>query len=149
MADWASVFPAARAAVPGIDNKIVLKKIEDGEKNFLIIDVRREDWEGGMVTGALNLPAQTFYYSRHALLDIAIKSGVEHVIFYCGSCNGRGPRCAGWFQDLIDEESTEGKKISLEVSYLIGGIKGWARDFKGKQMLGFDEEFLKKLADNI
>lgn len=45
MADWASVFPAARAAVPGIDNKIVLKKIEDGEKNFLIIDVRREDWE--------------------------------------------------------------------------------------------------------
>jgi hypothetical protein len=44
------------------------------------------------------------------------------VIFYCSSSNGRGPRCAGWYQDLLEET---GNTIS-EAAVLEGGIKGWS-----------------------
>jgi hypothetical protein len=46
------------------------------------------------------------------------------VIFYCSSSNGRGPRCAGWFQDALDEA---GDQVAESV-VLAGGIKRWVEE---------------------
>ena len=48
------------------------------------------------------------------------------VIFYCSSSNGRGPRCAAWFQDTLDEMGATDSRALV----LLGGIKRWAETQK-------------------
>jgi arsenical-resistance protein 2 len=47
---WATAFPAAKASPVGISCEEVMKLYDDMDltgdpKSFLLIDVRREDWE--------------------------------------------------------------------------------------------------------
>ena len=77
-----------------------------------------------MVHTAINIPAQSFYPTRLTWLEILGK--VPYVIFYCSSSKGRGPRCAGWYQDMLDET---GNKTSESV-VLAGGINLWAEKHK-------------------
>jgi arsenical-resistance protein 2 len=43
-----------------------------------------------------------------------------------GSCNGRGPRCAGWFADYVAQRAAQdGTLPNPKVYTLEGGIKGW------------------------
>jgi arsenical-resistance protein 2 len=45
----------------------------------------------------------------------------KHVVFHCSSSQGRGPRCAGWYQDALED-----KGITGSGSYVLaGGIKAW------------------------
>ena len=62
-------------------------------------------------------------------------------MLHVGSSQGRGPRCAGWFQDYILDIAKFGRKSALEVRVLKGGIKGWVREFEGAMMEGFEEEY--------
>jgi len=73
-----------------------------------------------MVRSAINIPAQSFYPTRMSLVKVF--GNIPLVIFYCSSSNGRGPRCAGWFQDALDEVGNKGS----EGMVLVGGIKRWA-----------------------
>ena len=45
------------------------------------------------------------------------------VVFHCQSSNGRGPRCAGWYQDALDESGVSHEESKAVV--LTGGIKAW------------------------
>jgi arsenical-resistance protein 2 len=72
-----------------------------------------------MVRSAINIPAHAFYPTRMNLVKVL--GNIPLVIFYCSSSNGRGPRCAGWFQDTLNEV---GNKES-EALVLTGGIKSW------------------------
>jgi len=76
-----------------------------------------------MVQTAINIPAQTFYYTRLALLNIL--GGIPMIIFYCSSSNGRGPRCAGWMQDALHEAGNK----NAEPVVLAGGIKNWVKEY--------------------
>lgn len=77
-----------------------------------------------MVRTAINIPAQSLYPTRWTWLEVLGK--VPLVIFYCSSSNGRGPRCAGWFQDTLDEAG----RGDSEAAVLVGGIKKWAETQK-------------------
>ena len=77
-----------------------------------------------MVHTAINVPAHSFYPTRMALVELL--RNVPLVIFYCSSSNGRGPRCAGWYQDVLDEAGIQ----SSEAVVLAGGIKRWAETQK-------------------
>lgn len=74
----------------------------------------------------------------HAALSLIWCSNRYHsVIFHCQSSSGRGPRCAGWYQDALDAAG-----IAQETSravVLSGGIKAWVKEF------GQDEELTVKL----
>lgn len=74
-----------------------------------------------MITGAINLPAQTFYLLLPTLTSILGK--IPIVIFHCSSSLGRATRCAGWLQDTLPP-SSECKVFILE-----GGIKAWRARF--------------------
>lgn len=52
---------------------------------------------------------------------------IPTVVFHCNSCKpgGRGPRCASWYQDYLDEN---GIKTSRAV-VLKGGYKAWMAEF--------------------
>lgn len=61
------------------------------------------------------------------LFGIAVSSHPQlrvwsQILTVPGSCQGRGPRAAGWFADYLGERQ-DGELTSL---VLEGGIKGWA-----------------------
>ncbi|KAF2118261.1 Rhodanese-like domain-containing protein [Lophiotrema nucula] len=119
--NWWDPFPAPRHTADLISREEVLSRLSD--PTLLLVDVRRTDFEGGTIRGSLNLAAQSFYYNRGPVYDLCKRAGVKQVAFYCGSSNGRGPRCSGWFADIIAEKGdTEIQSLTLA-----GGIKGWVK----------------------
>lgn len=89
------------------------------------------------IRGAINLPAHSFYQTLPGLLPILTQ--YRSVIFHCQSSNGRGPRCAGWYQDALDDISTGGEAIDSRAVVLESGIKGWCARF------GEDKDLTVKL----
>ncbi|KAF3046520.1 hypothetical protein E8E12_010489 [Didymella heteroderae] len=134
---WHAAFPAPRTTAPVITRDEALTDLSSDD--LLLVDVRRTDFEGGTIKGSLNLPAHSFYMNRAVLFDLCKRAGVKRVAFYCGSSNGRGPRCSGWFADYIAEKGTSQiKALTLE-----GGIKGWVKAGESytQQMEGFEPEY--------
>jgi arsenical-resistance protein 2 len=91
-----------------------------------------------LIPGAINLPAQTFQATLPALYPILSRSVQVNklflpvlmpryamVIFHCSSSNGRGPRCANWYQEELDRMS----ETKSQAMILTGGIKAWAEAY--------------------
>ncbi|KAA8617033.1 Rhodanese domain containing protein [Pyrenophora tritici-repentis] len=138
--NWSDAFPAPRTTAPFISPEEALSDLSSPD--LLIVDVRRNDYEGGAVRGSINLPAQSFYMNRGVLYQLCKRAGVKRVAFYCGACNGRGPRCSGWFADYIAEKGDD----DIKSLTLAGGIKGWVKggDMFTQQMDGFEPEYWKQ-----
>ncbi|KAL2195539.1 hypothetical protein P885DRAFT_39999 [Corynascus similis CBS 632.67] len=138
---WWTDFPdPASAAVPVAPGEIFQllrdqETAEDKHQHFLLVDVRRADCKGGTVRGAINLPAHSFYPTRKSLYNLCKQAGIQTVIFYCGSSLGRGPRCAAWLQDYVDEVDGD-----LKSKFMTGGIRGWVQAYGGNMMDGYDEK---------
>ncbi|KAJ5985384.1 hypothetical protein N7499_008337 [Penicillium canescens] len=124
-APWHAAFPAPKSVAPSISREEFLQWIREGKqagKDFVLVDLRRNDYEGGTIQGSLNLPAQSLYPTIPTLYSLVSNSSAKFVIWYCGSSAGRGTRAAGWFADYLKEKNdTEIKSLVLA-----GGIKGWA-----------------------
>ncbi|KAF1932303.1 Rhodanese-like protein [Didymella exigua CBS 183.55] len=136
---WHAAFPAPSTTAPVITREDALKDLSSDD--LLLVDVRRTDFEGGTIKGSLNLPAHSFYMNRAVLFDLCKRAGVKKVAFYCGSSNGRGPRCSGWFADYIAEKGDD----QIRALTLGGGIKGWVKAGESytQQMEGFEPEYWK------
>jgi arsenical-resistance protein 2 len=157
-APWYNAFPEPKAKPGTIEPSEVAALLEaqqqhsDTPRDFLLVDVRRTDFEGGTVTTSINLPAQSLYPTRKQVYDLAKQAGTKKLIFYCGeyipawksasepnltttgSSNGRGPRCAAWMQDFINETGD----ANIKSLVLNGGIRGWVKEFGGRLTDGYD-----------
>ncbi|KAJ7128098.1 Rhodanese-like domain-containing protein [Mycena filopes] len=135
--DWHAAFPspASTPASIGRDELAAIMREKQIMKDYLVVDVRRTDFEGAFIAGCLNLPAHSFHPTLSTI--VTVLSSVPLVVFHCNSCKpgGRGPRTAGWYQDALD---AKGVRTSRAV-VLEGGIKAWIEAF------GEDEELSKKL----
>jgi arsenical-resistance protein 2 len=90
--EWWASLPAPRSTPPSISADTVMQLFDDMDlipspRTFLLVDVRRTDWEGGTIKTSLNLPAQSFYQTRKTLFDVLDRGGFKMVIFYCGELN--------------------------------------------------------------
>ncbi|KAJ4987410.1 arsenate reductase [Stagonosporopsis vannaccii] len=135
--NWHDAFPAPQITAPIITREDVLPILNSAD--LLLVDVRRTDFEGGTIKGSLNLPAHSFYLNRAVLFDLCKRAGVTKVAFYCGSSNGRGPRCSGWFADYIAEKGDD----QIQSLTLGGGIKGWVKAGESytQEMEGFEPQY--------
>ncbi|KND90996.1 hypothetical protein TOPH_04255 [Tolypocladium ophioglossoides CBS 100239] len=140
---WAS-FPEPKAPCRLIEPVDVLQLLEShsslgphSDRSFLLVDVRRTDWEGGTVATSINLPAHTLYQTRPVIYQLCKQAGIKTIIFYCGSSSGRGPRCAGWMQDYLNEVC----EASITAAILKGGVKGWEKAYGGRMMDSYDAKF--------
>jgi rhodanese-related sulfurtransferase len=101
-------------------------------REYILVDVRRVDFavpnlsptlanrlKEHKVHTAVNIPAQSFYPTRMTWLEVL--GDIPVVIFYCSSSKGRGPRCAGWYQDVLDETGNTSSRAFV----LDGGITLW------------------------
>ncbi|KAJ5631196.1 Rhodanese-like domain-containing protein [Penicillium longicatenatum] len=122
---WHAAYPAPRIVAASISCLDLLGWFKEGKKigkDYILIDLRRTDFEGGTIRGSLNLPAQSLYPTIPALYSVFSQAKISKVVWYCGSSRGRGPRAAGWFAEYLEEQKDEG----MESLVLEGGIKGWA-----------------------
>ncbi|GAA5964658.1 hypothetical protein JCM21900_005008 [Sporobolomyces salmonicolor] len=131
---WHAAFPTPTASLensslapitPETLRELILDQPRPDQRDFLIVDVRRADFEKAFVMGAVNLPAHSFYPTLPSLLPLL--SRYRRVIFHCQSSNGRGPRCAGWYQDALNDAGI--KRNVSESMVLTGGIKAWVERF--------------------
>ncbi|KAL4860549.1 hypothetical protein BDV12DRAFT_209202 [Aspergillus spectabilis] len=148
---WHASFPTPLTTTPAsLPRETLLEWLQPGPQSrtpgsdFLLVDLRRIDFEGGMIRGSLNLPAQSLYPTLGTLFSIVRSAGVRDVVFYCGSSAGRGTRAAGWFADyLVEKGVSEGEVKSWKLE---GGIKGWVK--AGEEytdlVYGYDKAFWEK-----
>ena len=55
--------------------------IKSQSKAYLVIDVRDDDYRGGNIKGALNVPSEKFMLKLHQLIDDT--QNVSKIIFHC------------------------------------------------------------------
>ncbi|KIJ52401.1 hypothetical protein M422DRAFT_222930 [Sphaerobolus stellatus SS14] len=132
--NWWYAYPVAKSSVPGATVEEVEALIRDPTKSvgsdYAIIDVRRNDHAGGHVSGSDQWHAQTF---PNELDEFFAKyKDTKQVFFHCQSSNGRGPRCAAWYQDYLNQlEVPHNSKAYI----LTGGIKEWKAKYQGESDL--------------
>ncbi|KAF2099432.1 hypothetical protein NA57DRAFT_55402 [Rhizodiscina lignyota] len=135
---WYAAFPEPTETAPIFKKENLLRLFQTLgdvlEAGMLLIDLRRNDYEGGTVRGSLNIPAQSFYMNMGTLYRLCKGDGVNvitRVLFYCGSSGGRATRCAGWFTQYVAQRAADdgpqvpGSQPEPHVFVLEGGIKGW------------------------
>ncbi|KAK4041841.1 arsenical-resistance protein 2 [Parachaetomium inaequale] len=138
---WWTDFPEPTSVAARVEPEEVFQLLQDQElsdkkqRDFLLVDARRTDCRGGTVCGAMNLPAHSFFPTRQTLYDLCKQAGIKRVIFYCGSSLGRGPRCAAWLQDYVNDVGG-----NIESQVMVGGIRGWVQAYGGSMMDGYDEK---------
>ncbi|KAJ8101966.1 Rhodanese-like domain-containing protein [Lipomyces tetrasporus] len=124
-APWYVGYPEPRTEAATISRLELLHLFRDLKKpgrDFVLVDLRRTDHDGGTIRGSINLPAQSLYPTIPVLYSLLAAAKVPKVVWYCGSSRGRGTRAAGWFADYLKEQND----LLLESLVLEGGIKGWA-----------------------
>jgi rhodanese-related sulfurtransferase len=89
-------------------------------KRFKIVDVRDDDYFGGHIAGALNIPSHDFP-SRVASLVEELKD-YDAVVFHCALSQQRGPHAAKKYLALLNKA---GKANGQKVYLLKGGFVYW------------------------
>ncbi|KAL4892741.1 Rhodanese-like domain-containing protein [Aspergillus ambiguus] len=143
---WHAAFPAPRNTAASITREEVLQWMREGKqagKDYVLVDLRRNDFEGGTIRGSLNLPAQSLYPSLPTVYSLLSAGGVKHILWYCGSSSGRGTRAANWFADFLEDRNDS----SIRSLVLQGGIKGWVGAGPEYQELmeGLEEHVWKRM----
>ncbi|KAJ8103383.1 Rhodanese-like domain-containing protein [Lipomyces tetrasporus] len=141
---WYAAYPEAVTVPDPISRQELLQWFREGKtagRDFVLVDLRRTDHEGGTIAGSMNLPAQSLYPSIPTLYNLLAATNVPSIIWYCGSSRGRGTRAAGWFADYIKQQNDP----TLKSLVLEGGIKGWtaAGEEYTALMDGYEESYWK------
>ncbi|KAJ3388281.1 hypothetical protein HDU84_009865 [Entophlyctis sp. JEL0112] len=143
MSNWWDAYPVPRSDPVFWTHDKVAELIRSSSvcgKDYACVDVRRTDYLGGTVKGATNAPAQTFYDQLGNFVEKY--KNIPLVIFFCNSSSGRGPRCARWYQDALNDSGIRTSQGLI----LKGGIKEWVHHYGSHAELteGYDEDHWKK-----
>ncbi|OPB44515.1 arsenate reductase Arc2 [Trichoderma guizhouense] len=125
---WHAAFPSPKRQEPETMTRgEVLKMMKDdgsvAGKDYLLVDLRRTDHQGGTIRGSINLPAQSLYPALPTVYNMVKTAGIRRVIWYCSSSRGRGTRAACWFSDYLEEKGDTNTQSLI----LLEGLKGWAK----------------------
>ncbi|KAL7813304.1 Rhodanese-like domain-containing protein [Trichoderma gracile] len=132
---WHTAYPAPKSVAKSISREELLELMKQGRRDYLLVDLRRADHEGGLIRGSINLPAQSLYPSIPTLYRLIKAAGIVKIIWFCVSSRGRGPRAAAWFDDYLAKCG----ETDMESSVLLEGIKGWAR--AGDEYISWMDEY--------
>jgi rhodanese-related sulfurtransferase len=67
-------------------------KTKEPKKDYLIVDVRDDDFRGGNIKGAHNAPSSTFHADVDDLVEQTKDTPI--VVFHCMLSQQRGPKAA-------------------------------------------------------
>ncbi|KAJ7288039.1 Rhodanese-like domain-containing protein [Mycena rebaudengoi] len=118
--------------------EIIRNKDKVAHQDYLVVDVRDDDYAGGNIKNALNLPSRQFYTSVLSLVDKT--ADVKLVVFHCALSQVRGPKAARVYEET--RQSVAHDKPAPEVVVLRNGFTEFQRKFKDDPALveNWDEE---------
>ncbi|KAL6157075.1 hypothetical protein ACJBU6_04645 [Exserohilum turcicum] len=123
---WHVAYPAPKTSPASICREEVLdmmkRSTETTSKDYILVDLRCNDCQGGTIQHSINLPAESLYPTLPIAYKLFKDSGLCKIIWYCSSSKGRGTRAAGWFADYIADQNDDHMKSLV----LLEGVKGWA-----------------------
>lgn len=130
---WHAAFPTPAFDTPRMSPESLadIMNSKVAGVDYLVVDVRRTDFEGIVIHGAINLPAHSFYQTISTIATLI--GNIPHVVFHCNSCSetGRGPRVAGWYAEHL-------RKLGITTSQawvLDGGIKKFGSLYAGDKLV--------------
>ncbi|KAF9257484.1 Rhodanese-like protein [Marasmius fiardii PR-910] len=85
------------------------------KKDYLVVDVRDDDYEGGNIKGSLNMPSKDFLMNVDTLVKDTKDVGT--VIFHCSLSQVRGPKAARVYQET--RQNVLGKDESSTNVYIL------------------------------
>lgn len=176
---WASL-PEPKASCRRLEPADVIQLLESQagldarrHRSFLLVDVRRTDWQGGALASSINLPAHSFYQTRAIVYQFCKQAGIKTLIFYCsehhsrpsrrtpfGSPPGRpsrSPRLASADPDA-GTSSGRGPRCAgwmqdyldhvgdqgMVAAVLKGGISAWQEAYGGRMLDWYDGKYWAK-----
>ncbi|KAJ2222802.1 Cdc25 phosphatase Ibp1 [Coemansia sp. RSA 1722] len=100
--------------------------------DYLVVDVRDEDYRGGHIKGSINVPAHEISQKAPALVKQYEK--VPLMIFHCALSQVRGPKSARIYGDAVKDAfvtaSQDSPLFNQEINVLRGGFNSWLYRFK-------------------
>merc|ERR1719160_2239230 len=83
--------------------------------NFVVVDLRGPDFEGGNIRGCVNIPSMDLIGN----LDGAVGQlqNAETVIFHCLISRHRAPQCAKYYKERLQKHGRKQKVLILEGGY--------------------------------
>ncbi|KAJ3190910.1 hypothetical protein HK101_008257 [Irineochytrium annulatum] len=102
--------------------------------DYLVVDMRDEDFAGGNIVGAINIPAHEFLEDTKSYADKLKK--VKTLVFHCALSQVRGPKCANHYvRTVVMDDVDRGGKGKQEVWILEGGFSVWQYRYKDEKDL--------------
>ncbi|EIN12921.1 Rhodanese-like protein [Punctularia strigosozonata HHB-11173 SS5] len=107
---------------------IIKSKDKVALRDYIVIDVRDDDYRGGNIVNALNSPSGQFL----ANVDDLVKKtkDIPIVVFHCALSQVRGPKAARIYSQTRDMLQSEGQDKAHEVLVLRGGFTEFQAKFK-------------------
>ncbi|KAI8089189.1 Rhodanese-like domain-containing protein [Halteromyces radiatus] len=119
---------------PLVDSEELVKLIRDPTKqvgiDYVIVDVRDQDFIGGNIPGALNIPANQIVDSATELVQKYSK--VPEIYFHCALSQVRGPKSARIYKEYLH---LQGITTDQQVKVIRGGFEGWQQKYKDEKDL--------------
>ncbi|KAI9205410.1 Rhodanese-like domain-containing protein [Polychytrium aggregatum] len=91
--------------------------------DYLVVDVRDEDFKFGNIPNALNVPAHEFLETVPSQIERL--NSAKKLVFHCALSQVRGPKCAGRYRTALNAAVQEGTAKEQEVVILRGGFENW------------------------
>ncbi|KAJ2776149.1 Cdc25 phosphatase Ibp1 [Coemansia javaensis] len=103
--------------------------------DYLIVDVRDEDYHVGHIPGAINVPAHDMRLRAGELIDRY--RAVPSVVFHCALSQQRGPKSARIYREIVRERlrgaAPSDPLAAQTVRVLRHGFVGWADRFRAAE----------------
>ncbi|KAH7103328.1 Rhodanese-like domain-containing protein [Auriculariales sp. MPI-PUGE-AT-0066] len=132
----ASAKPLFSWVTPSELKEVVSAK--QARSDYVVIDVRDADREGGHIVGSVHSPSNTFDDAVDALVEQHKEAGT--VVFHCALSQQRGPKAARIYAETLQQRYPDSKQ---DVVVLRGGftdfqslyrkdpklVEGWQADY--------------------
>ncbi|KAJ3764346.1 Rhodanese-like domain-containing protein [Lentinula raphanica] len=107
----------------------IMRSGKTPKKDYLVVDVRDDDYVGGNIVGGLNMPSKEFLMNVDQLVKET--KDVPLVVFHCALSQLRGPKAARIYKEtrqnvLSEIDSTSPTKVLV----LRDGFTGFQAKFK-------------------
>ncbi|PIA16738.1 Rhodanese-like protein [Coemansia reversa NRRL 1564] len=124
--------PPMEARISAVElAKLVRDKKKKPGVDYLIVDVRDEDYKVGHIPGAVNIPSHDVYLRAGEL--IGKYKHVPQIVFHCALSQQRGPKSARIYKEIVQERlkisPSSDPLANQSIQVLDKGFVGWADTF--------------------
>jgi len=106
----------------------LVKSEKQPMKDYVVVDVRDEDFIGGNIIGCVRAPWLEYPTTVDGLVTRA--KDVPKMIFHCMMSQERGPRAAKAYAETRNNRLSPGETSEQEIYVLRGGFSEFQRHFR-------------------